>query len=174
MTSPQATAARDCPVCGARNSGLSLFCAECGSALNGSPDFGTSAYDATRATPDSQQTQAFIPASRDALATNHDRWQPPRETTIPSLAPPTQSTGSYPWTAGEQSAVQGHSPLGAGPTTVVFTSDRAGGIRGFVLGAVAMALIAFLLGLYLWAGVLGDATRETIGGWFDFVGGSGG
>ncbi len=162
MASPSARTARECPVCGARNSGLSLFCAECGSVLNGSaetrnPEPGLAS--------DSQQTQAFIPTmrdtTRDGLTGDDDRWQAPRATALS-----TRGTGSNPRTP-EGSPV-------ATPQTVVFTSERDGGMRGFVLGVVAMALIAVLLGLYVWAGVLDDGARDAIGGWFDIVGGSGG
>ncbi len=161
MTSSRATSARPCPVCGARNSGLSLFCAECGSALNGSPEYHSLEPTATSET-DSQQTQAFTPASRDTLTADRDLSQPPQRTAY--LATP--STGPYQWTPGR-------SP-GAGTTSVVFTTDREGGTRGFVLGVVAMALIAILLALYVWAGVLSDSARDSISGWFDIIGGSGG
>lgn len=157
MTSTSATSARLCPVCGARNSGLSLFCAECGSALNGSPDSG-----ATSGT-DSQQTQAFTPASRDALIADDDRRPPARDAAFSGTFSPTQGTGTTSWTPAGRP--------GAGATTVAFTSDREGGTRGFVLGVVAMALIAILLALYVWAGILSDSARDSIGGWFDIFGG---
>ena len=165
MTSTRATSARSCPVCGARNSGLSLFCAECGSALNGSPEFQSSGFGSTAET-DSQPTQAFTPASRDALTADSDHRQTPRDTAFSQTRSPTQSTGSYPWTPGGSPA--------PGTPSVVFTSDQQGGNRGFVLGVVAMALIAILLALYVWAGVLSDSARDSINGWFDIIGGSGG
>ena len=165
MTSTRATSARSCPVCGARNSGLSLFCAECGSALNGSPEFLAPDSGAT-SEPGSQPTQAFTPASRDAPTAENDLRQPPRDTAFSRTHSPTQATGSYPWTPGG-------SP-GPGTASVVFTSEREGGTRGFVLGVVAMALIAMLLALYVWAGVLSDSARDSINGWFDIIGGSGG
>ena len=59
----------------------------------------------------------------------------------------------------------------SGTPAVVYSGERDEGIRGFVLGLLAITLIAALLGLYLWAGVLSDSTRDTIGGWFDFIGG---
>ncbi len=168
MTSARATAARECPVCDARNSGLSLFCAECGSALNGSPPSDTTAF-ATIPESDSQLTQAFTPVSRDALSADHDRWRAPQDTAFSSPSAPAHGTAAHAWAP---------TPSGgaaeAGMTTVVFTSDQDRGIRGFILGVVSIALIAILLGLYLWAGVLSDATRDTIGGWFGIFAGSGG
>ena len=59
----------------------------------------------------------------------------------------------------------------SGTPAVVYSGAQDGGIRGFVLGFLAITLIVVLLGLYLWAGVLSDSTRDAIGGWFDFVGG---
>lgn len=166
MTSPSARSARECPVCGARNSGLSLFCAECGSVLNGSAE---TRIPEPGSVSDSQQTQAFIPTTRDttrdttrgALTGDDERWRATRATALPA-----RGTGSSAWS-------QEGSP-DAAPQTVVFTSDRDGRMRGFILGVVAMALIAVLLGLYVWVGVLGESARDAIGGWFDIVGGSGG
>ncbi len=171
MTSASATSARNCPICGSRNSGLSLFCAECGAALNGSPETDTTAFKTTRPDHDEQRTQSFVPESSNP--SDSGRWQAPKET--PSLtAPPAQRTGAYPWSpssssssASERAETAWLSSTGAAAVQPVGEDE---GIRGFILGFLAIVLIAALLGLYLWAGVFSENTRDTVVGWFDFIG----
>ncbi len=169
MTSASATTPRNCPVCGSRNSGLSLFCAECGAALNGSSETDTTAFETTRPEESSQRTQAFAPSSSSPA--DSERWQPPESTSTQAL-PSSRNTGAFPWSQAvsePSGAADGgwSSPVG---TAAVRPSQPDEGIRGFVLGALAILLIVALLGLYLWAGVLSDNTRDTVSGWFDFIG----
>lgn len=174
MTSASATSARNCPVCGSPNSGLSLFCAECGAALNGSSESDTTAFRTSRPDNDSQPTQSFVPApSHEAPAPSESgRWQVPGATSTTAL-PPTQGADPKPWRSPSSgptsSAVSTNAWPAAGEPVAVQFVPADDGIRGFVLGFLAIALIAALLGLYLWAGVLSDNTRDTISGWFDFI-----
>lgn len=164
MTSTSATSARNCPVCGSRNSGLSLFCAECGAALNGSSesDTDTSAFESPSAHHDSQNTQAFVPSPSDS-----GRWQPPEPATSRRQVSAPESS-QHP---------RNPVPVGGAPWQDAHGADALHrtrpdeGIRGFVLGLLATVLIVLILGLYLWTGVIGESTRDTVVGWFDFIGG---
>jgi len=44
------------------------------------------------------------------------------------------------------------------------------GARGFVLGLLAFTLIGMVVGLYGWTAWLGPDLRNTISGWFAFIG----
>jgi hypothetical protein len=172
MTSASATSARNCPVCGSRNSGLSLFCAECGAALNGSSEGDTTAFQTDRSDHDAQRTQAFVPTSTNLSDKDHSRWQSPDAIASSSVSP-SQDTSAYPWKAtppGEPQRVD-TSWQSSSKATSVQPVQADEGIRGFVLGVLAAVLIAALLCLYVWAGVLSENTQDTVTGWFDFVGG---
>jgi hypothetical protein len=66
MTATTAGSIRNCPACNARNTRFSLFCAECGTSLNGETVAGeTAAFAPLTGRDDAQQTSAFEPASRD-------------------------------------------------------------------------------------------------------------
>lgn len=168
MTSASATSARNCPVCGSRNSGLSLFCAECGAALNGSSETDTTSFKTTRSGLDAQPTESFVPPSSPPEG---DRWQA-SEGTFSAASPASRSANSLPWTPAAPVSTEqaGNAWTSSAGATAIHPARADEGIRGFVLGALAIVLIVALLGLYLWAGVLSESTRETVSGWFDFIG----
>jgi hypothetical protein len=151
---------RVCPACGAKNSDLSLFCAECGTALNGG------------SWQDDDQTQAFQPAATSGNRwtantssentgthdTTEPRYEPPARTdTIaqeaPSFAPITSSYVN-------DDAVQG------GTGTVNAWSDWQSnddrGVRGFVLGSLAWIIILAVFVLFLWVSVMSRDFKQDV------------
>lgn len=135
-----ATPARICPECGTRNSGLSLFCSECGASLTNA---------ATEGSTDSQTTTTFSPVteppSSDPYATQ--QFQPQQATSV-------QSTASLEWIA----------PAYAEDTSRYGTNDI--GSRGMVLGWIAGVLILLVIGYLGWTSFLGEDTRDSIIGIF--------
>ncbi len=155
---------RICPACGAKNSDLSLFCAECGTALNGG------------SWQDEDQTQAFQPA-----ATTGNRWsadratdrtgtydanrsrseQPDRSDT--DINPNTQETPSFaPITTSYaiDEAAQGGTGTVNAWSEWQSSSDR--GVRGFVLGSVAWIIILAVFVLFLWVSVLSSDFKADV------------
>lgn len=185
MSSSSASANRTCPVCGARNSGISLFCAECGSSLNaGIPRSGDTTALPTRSTA-SQHTEPFIPATngssgrrRGSLGTDQDQDHHPDETAPfrPLTGVTDTTTGSRnPWSSRVVRSSSGATlddrelPEQV-PPRIVMEENHDRGVRGFVLGLLAFALIGGVLGLYGWTAWLGPDLRDTISGWFAFIG----
>jgi hypothetical protein len=132
-----ATPARICPECGTRNSGLSLFCSECGASLTNA---------ATEGAPESQTTTTFspvsVPPSTDPYATQQFQPQPGSSA---STASPAQE-----WT---------------GPAYTSDNVDDIGS-RGMVLGWIAGILILLVIGYLGWTSFLGEETRDSIIGLF--------
>jgi hypothetical protein len=133
-----ATPARICPECGTRNSGLSLFCSECGASLTNAAAEGTS---------ESQTTTTFspvsVPPSTDPYATQQFLPQP--ASTTPATAIPAQD-----WTAPAYAS----------------TGVEDIGSRGMVLGWIAGILILLVIGYLGWTSFLGEGTRDSIIGLF--------
>lgn len=150
MDSSRNKTSRTCPVCGAHNSGLSLFCSECGSGLN------------EAAWQDDGQTQAFLPA---ASSTEYP-WQP-TDAGSQSRSSATFQTNETA-TVGSPAAHPGSSEspsYGSGTmvsswTTPGVENDR--GSRGFALGILAWLLILTVFGAYLWSSVLSSGLRDDI------------
>jgi hypothetical protein len=138
--------ARICPECGTRNSGLSLFCAECGAALFHDPS-GSGEETSTGTTStfapaqDPNATAEFIPVNASAQDTmaSSGRWTPsvPQDTWSSPAAPPAEATFVRP-------------------------ESR----RGLVLGWIASVLIALVIGFVIWSSLLSPGVRDTISGWF--------
>jgi hypothetical protein len=133
------TPARICPDCGTRNSGLSLFCAECGASLTDA---------ATESSTDSQTTTTFTPVAdsqpSDPYATQ--QFQPQvTGTDSPAAAPPWVEPGYAPVTG--------------------YTGDDIGS-RGMVLGWIAGVLILLVIAYLSWTSFLDQATRDSIIGIF--------
>lgn len=140
-----ATPARICPECGARNSGLSLFCAECGASLTNA---------ATEGTASDQTTTTFTPVSEPAVsdpyATQQFRPQPaPAQQTETSL-PPAQ--------VGWAESIIPAPGMGE-------TRDDIGA-RGMVLGWIATILILLVIAFFAWSTLLGQGTRDSVIGIF--------
>ncbi|HVL24771.1 MAG TPA: hypothetical protein VM450_11850 [Thermomicrobiales bacterium] len=146
MSTSSASESRRCPECGTRNSGLSLFCAECGAALyNDAP--GTNGDDATQAT-------TVFTTSSDPNATAE--FTPRTSSTQETL------TSSPAWSAAEP--VETWAAATTPPSDVVFSPPESR--RGLVLGWIAAALIALVIGFLIWSSFLSAGTRDMVTGWF--------
>jgi hypothetical protein len=132
------TPARICPDCGTRNSGLSLFCAECGASLTNA---------VTESDDDSQATTTFTPVAEqqpsDPYATQ--QFQPQSTATSSPAAPPWVEPGYSPVTA--------------------YAGDDIG-TRGMVLGWIAGVLILLVIAYLGWTSFLDQGTRDSIIGIF--------
>lgn len=131
------TPSRICPACGARNNDRSLFCAECGASL---------ATD-TGAWNDNEATQSFEPV-RGETTWDRSSYEDQRTSNggyavVETSTPPPYATFDQPW--------------GTTPTPVASQSQR-----GFWLGLLAWILIAVVIGMYIWAGLLGDQLKDDI------------
>lgn len=71
------TPARICPECGTRNSGLSLFCAECGASLTNA-----TIVDGT----DSQTTTVFHPVTEPPSPSSYDTQEFRTQSTAPTMS----------------------------------------------------------------------------------------
>ncbi len=184
MTSSSASTSRTCPVCGARNSGISLFCAECGSSLNADVDrTGDTAASPTQPAT-FQHTEPFSPASPTRGGTSdRQRWRTGEDLrndeTAPFRTAPRIATSSAPasdrWSTSSNGAATGSFPVdpphqGDQPAAVSMVERQATGVRGFFLGLLALLLIGVVLGLYGWTAWLRADLRDTISGWFGFIG----
>ena len=141
-----------CPNCGAPNSALSIFCAECGTSLSSAqvddeqdnvgqttvsfapvsdePGPGATSWEAAN---DSQSTQEFTPQSPDADSTSEhavSTWQLPEAHAAPYAIRPPESR------------------------------------RGFVLGLIAAILIVMVIGFFIWSSIVGQGFRDSITGLF--------
>ncbi|CAA9540543.1 MAG: hypothetical protein AVDCRST_MAG43-38 [uncultured Thermomicrobiales bacterium] len=179
MTSSSATTSRTCPVCGARNSGISLFCAECGSSLNADAH----RIDDTAAIPihptTAQRTEPYqvtrgstSGAQRWSTSESQDEIAPFRTTSANGKSSaPTGDRWSAASNAGGAEVFAADMPYhDAFSPTVTMVEPHASSMRGFFLGVLAFLLIAVILGLYGWTAWLSADLRDTISGWFDFIG----
>lgn len=137
-----ATPARICPECGTRNSGLSLFCSECGASLTNA---------AIEGAPDAQTTTTFSPVSPT----------PPSDPYATQQFQPQQATSVQP----ASSAAQATTP-GWATTTFGNSVNEDIGSRGMVLGWIAGILILLVIGYLGWTSFLGEETRDSIIGLF--------
>lgn len=181
MTFSSASSNRTCPVCGARNSGISLFCAECGSSLNSDVDrTGDTAAIPARA-PASQHTEPFSPARGGTSGTR--RWRSGedqrQDETAPFRSAPGTQTATAPssdrWTTSSNGAVTRVFPVDPPrhddrSVPVKMVEHQGPGARGFFLGLLACILIAIIVTLYGWTAWLSADLRDTISGWFGFIG----
>lgn len=162
MSSTNSSATRICPVCDARNSNLSLFCAECGASLNAPVDSDTAAFEPVRNTSDdAQETAAFEPATGNATLLNTPAAPVPPSPAFSSPwepVPDAQDARNTIWT----------SPDMAPPAHVVEIRPRS--MRGFFLGLLAVILIVAILLLWSWASILDQGARDSIRDAFDFIG----
>lgn len=142
--------ARICPECGARNSGLSLFCAECGASLNNarSADMEEEGQTTTTFTPASQDDGHRAPAWNAAKGANETQEFTPQ---LSMADTPGRDTAAS-WDSLEQDA----------PYTRVPSESR----RGFVLGLLAGILMALVIGFFLWSTVADQAFRDAVTGLF--------
>lgn len=186
MTPSGTSTNRTCPVCGARNSGISLFCAECGSSLNADVDrSGDTAAIPTQSAA-SRHTGTFStasPASQASSGTSGtQRWSahkdPRQDETAPfqtDSAPTSPPPASNRWATLSNGAATGAFPSDVRdqddqPVPVTMVERQATGARGFFLGLLAILLIVVVLGLYGWTAWLSADLRDTVSGWFGFTG----
>lgn len=141
------TSTRICPECGTPNSGLSLFCSECGASLTG-------ALSHPANDPDDQATAAFRPVTDEPVASDPYATQQFRVTAASSP----QTTISD---------VSSASPAGVSATSGTSGSLRPDeGQRGLVLGWIAAILILLVIGYLGWTSFLDPDTRDSIIGIF--------
>ncbi len=140
------TPARICPECGARNSGLSLFCAECGASLtNAASEGATSDQTTTTFTPVSE------PADADPYATQQFR--------------PQSTSGSQQTAIGLPPAQVGWAESIIPAPGISDTRDDIGS-RGMVLGWIAAILILLVIAVFAWSTLLDQGTRDSVIGIF--------
>jgi hypothetical protein len=149
-----------CPECGHENLPGAAFCAQCGTTLRVDQDSATEApFD------DAQATSVYVPIGQEPEGDDPPLWSPtpprdpiidvdPRQTSAISIEPrPEPGVGTAPTSvAGSATAPQ-----------------RTESIRGFVLGTVAVLLIAAVVGLYIYSAWLSDSARDTIDGWLPWA-----
>ena len=179
MTSSSATTSRTCPVCGARNSGISLFCAECGSSLNGDAHrTGDTAAIPIHPTT-AQHTEPYRVTRGSTSGTQRWSTSESQDEIAPFRTTSANRTSSAPigdrWSAasngGGAEVFAADTPYhDAFSPTVTMVEHHAPSTRGFFLGLLAFLLIAVILGLYGWTAWLSADLRDTISGWFDFIG----
>lgn len=141
-----------CPVCDAPNGPRSVFCAECGSSLADTTS-NTGELPAAPVERDSQSTSVISVASPWSSG---DASAKPAPTALPSqgLSEPVAS---------QDDAFSSANPYLAIPLTP--TKSR----RSFWLGLVAFLLMLIVLVLWIWATVLSESSRSSIGDLFGFL-----
>jgi len=166
MTSTNAGATRTCPFCNARNTNLSLFCAECGASLNGAADGDTAAYAPLTDRGDAQETSEFEPASRayDPVETTR-----PNASASSAASTPESASPSYWENPTMPASDRAWSPIHAEPSSPGYDQGPRG-VRGFVLGSIAFLLALAVFLLWTWASLLDQDTRESIQDFFGFIG----
>ncbi len=174
MSSTSTASARKCPVCDAPNSNLSLFCAECGASMNAPESDDTAAFQPLandRDEDDAQRTAAFQPEpfardTRDARATTDS-------TRIAPDVPASPFSSTWQPTVGSPTVSPPLDPVWS-PADGAYASQPTGpaplGMRGFVLGMLAVLLMLAVFLLWTWATLLDASTRESIQDIFGFIG----
>jgi len=179
-------AQRICPSCGHANSGISLFCAECGAVLNGaSMDEGRSgAFDPSltmsaasdpgqtqpirSAAPEQDWTGAPMGASADPGATAPLPKMTPPVSSVTPPAPSSPAASDTPaWMAPSgDGAAQPSATLATAGVSFGMAEEHHQSMRGFWFGVVAFILILAVLGLYGWSILPDGGFRDTVQGWF--------
>jgi hypothetical protein len=193
MSASETTGHRICPICGSANSRLSLFCAECGSSLNGGsyrPDSSDDSQSDINSTqplstirpesppealspwapnaPDDQATTTYQPVSSSASGSASSS----ASGSIPSWqlsgptgnAPVTETTSESPAIAPIWSAAS--SPDGE---NVMEYDQPEESLRGFFFGIVAIILVLAIAAIYAWTILPDGSLRDTIQGWIDGI-----
>lgn len=168
MSSTNTASMRKCPVCDAPNSNLSIFCAECGASLNAPESDNTAAYKPIiTSDDDAQQTAAFEPGSFTSGTPS------PTQSGADATGDGYRSTWEAPTDVSPTAAGAPVAPVWS-PTEVTLQSSQTTsapqGIRGFVLGLLAILLILTVFLLWTWATLLDQGTRDSIRDFFGFIG----
>ncbi len=180
MSTAEASPKRKCQVCGHANSGLSLFCAECGSVLNMEPDNERKTPLTVEHVPDTQETQAFSPTPADP---DDERWSAAAtsghdpQSTAPYLPaarePVTTAELGATETAAAVSSVNALPPssvpwAASADDDVLHTdAEPRESLRGFFFGVIAIILILVVAAMYSWTIIPNGSLRDTIQGWID-------
>jgi hypothetical protein len=135
------TPARICPECGTTNSGLSLFCSECGASLTNAT---------TENAADSQTTTTFRPVTEDAATSDPYTTQQFQPQARPASSG-TETPGTA-WIAPDATSAVGY--------------RQEESRRGLVLGWIAGVLILLVIGYLGWTSFLDPDTRDSITGLF--------
>lgn len=190
MGNAEASPQRICKVCGHANSSLSLFCAECGSVLNGGtdPDMSsatTSSPTASPSEPDTQQTQAFspgmvtpgdeqwaAPASSDPTATAP--FQPLSKSAAPLTPPSPNGRDAETSTATAAAIPAATTAPDVWPSTsqnieILEEEEPPESLRGFFFGVVAFILILIVAAVFTWTILPDGGLRDTIQGWLNAI-----
>jgi hypothetical protein len=141
------SATRTCPECGSPNSGLSLFCSECGASLSASP--GPVSGDA-----DGQTTTTFRTVDDDVAA--HDPYATQSFRVSPATSQQITASGST------SADTTWSSTTPAPAATLRDDLSR----RGLVLGWIAALLILLVIAFFAWSSLLDPGTRDSITGIF--------
>lgn len=148
-----------CPACGEQNPPDAVFCGNCGTSLRDDHERFTETP-----TDDDQATSIFEPIREPDHREEQPLWspEPPREAIID--VDPGQ-TGAIP--------IQKQDHVTTTPDTMPPASMPSqatdSGIRGFVLGTLAIILIAVVIALYVYSAWLSDSARDTIDSWLPWA-----
>lgn len=141
-----------CPRCGAANKPLSIFCAECGTSLEGSD---TNNDDENVG----QTTVSFTPVN-DHGAAAPAAWDPPVDTQTTQLFTPqrpemaaTGESAAASWTPNEEYSTS-------------YMQRPPESRRGFVLGLIAAMLIIIVICFFIWSSVVSESFRDSVIGFF--------
>jgi uncharacterized Zn finger protein (UPF0148 family) len=141
-----------CPNCGAPNSALSIFCAECGTSL-------TTSRDDDDEENTGQTTVSFTPMSErpdPALST----WESSRDT---------QATQEFTPRSPDMNAIDDPAsstwePEDAYATTAMERPQESR--RGFILGMLATILIVIVIAFFVWSSMVSQGFRDSVTGLF--------
>ncbi len=145
-----------CPDCGHENIRGAAFCAQCGQSLAGA----ATPTDASR-NSDAQTTSVYTPiGTRSEVA--RSPWAPPLDGTATTTGTETAAMVEHEVNGSASSNVATTQPGRAGTT-------QSDSIRGLVLGAIALLIIAAIIGLYVYTAWIDNATRNTVDDWLPWL-----
>lgn len=150
MSLNTASGARICPECGTRNSGLSLFCAECGASLSNARSANTENEEQTITT--------FRPAGSGSKS-QASSWSDTRD---PHETQEFRAQSPMPDAPAGSAAADWDGLRDGGTYTRTPRESR----RGFVLGIFAAILIALVIAFFLWSTVAEQSFRDAVTGLF--------
>jgi len=176
MSTAEASPKRICQVCGHANSGLSLFCAECGSVLTMNPETGQKTPSAIVRETDIQETQAFSPTP---VNPDDERWSAAATTGhdssatapyLPAARVPAASSDLGAMETATSAPAISYSSAGMDTSTNLATEDEPPeSLRGFFFGVVAVILILAVAAVYSWTIIPNGSLRDTIQSWIDSI-----
>lgn len=143
---------RICYECGHTNSGISLFCAECGASLN----------DESTDRQNIESTTTFRPASTGQETINWDGGpQDPHATA--EFQPQTDTASTQATPAWDHKESRWSEPVDTIQTSGFYEPES---LRGLVLGWIASFLIVLVIGFFIWSTILSQGFRDSVIGFF--------